>query len=132
MNRRLRRLRVVTAALLSALLLAGGSFASTVYRCRYDRVARRSCCCPAGSEAPTPPASADALRATRCCEAQILDSAAAPADARRLDSAPALAVAVLLPALPPALAPRSLVAEPVGVRAATGPPLFVLTHAFLL
>jgi len=68
--------RLIAAALLPAILLLGFAPAYAVYRCTFDGVARRECCCPATERALQ---DSPAVSERCCCDVSAVQLAAAHA-----------------------------------------------------
>jgi hypothetical protein len=113
-------------ALIPLLLTIPTGFAYTVYRCRADGVAHRTCCCPR-AKAPDGPA----VKRPCCCDVQqVLVGRAAPGvETAKTDAAPAAATLPSAPVLV-RLGDSDPVVADQPLRA--GPLIFVLKRSFLL
>ena len=122
--------QVLAVLLVPLLLLAATAQSYTVFRCRFDGVARLSCCCPEAS-----PARAEAVLSKGCCcdidhVQRVAPSATSRPPEAKIGPAPVLLVSggaspevgerFIRPRLPE-LTARS-----------HGPPLILLKHAFLI
>ena len=120
--------------LLPAMLMLGLTSTYQLFRCRYDGVARRSCCCPM-ADAETSPASEAAVSNSGCCDVQVVRAAStAPASAAPQQATEALPLPLAMVQVAafqiPQLAPsQSWTGE---VPRGLGPPLIVLKHSFLI
>lgn len=72
--------RLIAALLLPLFFLAGTGSASAMFRCKYDGVARKACCCPKPEE---PSEEQAALRKSCCCDVETI-TAAGTAETRTL------------------------------------------------
>ena len=120
--------------LLPAMLMLGLTSSYQLFRCRYDGVARRSCCCPM-ADAETSPASEAAVSNRGCCDVQVVraastaPAAAAPQQAAKALTSPLATVQVVAFQIPQ-LAPSQSWTD--DVPRGLGPPLIVLKHSFLI
>jgi len=71
------RRRLSALLMLPALLFAGWAHGSELFRCRYDEVVRRTCCCPQ-SRAPETTDCAIRGPATGCCDVRTIGVDASP------------------------------------------------------
>lgn len=116
------------------LLMSGVASAYSVYRCRYDSVARRACCCPAATQEVTAPETTHdtAVAAPCCCDVETVKVAQAPSDAARAQPVQVIAplFAIVLRPIATVLSSGSratlLAEQPRGV----GPPIILLKHSF--
>ena len=71
------RRRLSALLMLPALLFAGWAHGSELFRCRYDEVVRRTCCCP---ESQTPETTDCAIRGngSGCCDVRTIGLDASP------------------------------------------------------
>jgi hypothetical protein len=128
----------VTAWLvLPAMLGLGVTSAYQLFRCRYDGMARRSCCCPmespAGADAAPEPIDARVF-GTDCCVIEIVHVSQPPAmaqqEASQAHAAPPLAIGgARAPWVAPALRTQPVAHE---VPRAVGPPLLLAKQSLLI
>ncbi len=98
-----------------------------LFRCRSDGVARRSCCCPAESEAPD----LATVRPRSCCDVETVHAALEPSGTPNPSFAPP-PVADPTTALPVAIAVPARPAGELDLGRTHGPPLVLLKHALLI
>jgi hypothetical protein len=82
MKRRLHR-RATTLVVFAMAVVLGHGYASLIYRCAYDHVARTSCCCSEGaakSQEQLP--SSPSIKARCCCSIEQVKAAAVAATTR--------------------------------------------------
>ena len=121
--------RRIGAGLLVPLLLIGSSaFGYSRYRCRFDSVARETCCCPAPDE--DAPENATLGRAC-CCDVERLE-VARTSSAREAGAAQLPVIAVAAAYAPLAALRFTQLAFASPTRRGVGPPLRFLKHSFLL
>lgn len=126
--------RFFAVLLMPILLLSGTASAYSLYRCHYDQVARRACCCPGTNHDS---AASDAqhtatIEKNCCCDLETVTTSHTPSEATPVQ--PVQAVAPLLAAILPfptqvftAIRHAPLLAEqPRGV----GPPIIILKCSF--
>ena len=127
-SRRVRR--IVVLGLLVAFVPGAVAAAHSMFRCRFDGVARRQCCCPGGA-ARSP---GMALKRDCCCDLEHVDLHATTftsSDARvKMDGPPPAAVVhVAWPIRSTASAAWRRVEATLHVH---GPPLILLKSSFLI
>ena len=125
--------RACAILLLPVLLFAGTSSSFSVFRCRYDQVARHACCCPTHSETvASEPSRTGIIAKTCCCEVETVRAVErAPSEASRLsvNDVPVNLLAVLLPTERVGVAP-SVTRLPRRERPpSVGPPIILLTRS---
>ncbi len=131
-GQQVRRL-VVAVAILAPLLLGVSGSAQAMFRCRYDQVARKDCCCPKSNEPAAP-----SFTRSCCCDIEVIEAAspAGPAtqverlDLGKLHDAPRhAALEVPGPVVAPVIRQwRFLAAHP----PPAGPRLILLKSSFLI
>ncbi len=122
--------RWIVAALLPVLLCAATASGYSLFRCRYDGIARRACCCPSAEPASDTPTST--LSGSCCCNFESVTIAHPSAQ----DPSPG---PVAAHPVPPARSFQSPVAPGPGRRPlydvaprAAGPPILALKHSLLI
>jgi hypothetical protein len=79
------RRRLSAMLMLPALLFAGWAHGSELFRCRYDEVVRRTCCCPQ-SRAPETTGCSVRGPSSGCCDVRTIGVDASPTSSARLAS----------------------------------------------
>lgn len=115
--------------LVVATLLASTASARSLFRCRYDAIARDRCCCP--PEEARAAATASLSRAC-CCERETIHVVKAPSTESHSVAPAFLAVAALVPYQPLATPRPRRVAWSARDGAAHGPPLLLRKQSFLI
>jgi hypothetical protein len=121
--------KLAASVVVLAMLFASTASAYSLFRCRYDAVARTSCCCPA--EEIQPPAATSISRAC-CCDIETIQVVRAPSTTNHSFVQPFIVTATLVD-WNPLVAPRARRFASYGPEyAAHGPPLLLVKQSLLI